>query len=50
MVERLNLLTPTIVDWLGDGGAAGDKRKVRKERDLFDFLHFPAPLLWGNRR
>lgn len=29
---RANLLTASIVDRLGDGGAAGDKRKVPKER------------------
>lgn len=35
VVERANLLTPSIVDWLGDGRAAGDKRKVQKERFIW---------------
>lgn len=49
MVEQANLLTPPIVVWLSDGREAGDKRKVQRERDLFDFLHVPALLLLGDR-
>lgn len=37
MAERANLLTPAIVDPLGDGEAAGDKRKAPKER----FIRLP---------
>lgn len=45
MVERANLLTPSIVDWLGDGRAAGDKRKVPKEI----YLTFSTSLLFCSR-
>lgn len=47
MVEQANLLTSSIVDWLGDGREAGDKRKVEKER--FIWLS-PLPCTTSPRR
>lgn len=50
MGEQANLLSLSIVDWLGDGGEAGDKRKSTEKIGLFDFFSTslsPALLLWG---
>lgn len=35
MGEQANLLTSSIVDWLGDGREAGDKGKVPKQRFIW---------------